>query len=150
MTTQSFGLYNGAEVSIIFGVLELDDMRDDTFLNIRADQNSFETIEGSDGSVTRYATNSTKIYMDFTCMRSSKENTRLSLIHNADRITPGGAGVLPFFVKDPNGTSLLSVAKTWISKMPDASLGKAVGGSVTWPFVGQLKAGSHIIGSNQE
>ena len=149
MGNPSFGLYRGAEVQIEFGVLSLDDMRADTFINIRYDEQDFETIKGSDGSITRYATGNTLVHVDFTCKRSSKENAKLSALNNADLVTPGGAGVASFLCKDPNGSTLFAAAKAWLIGKPDSSFGKEVGDDVTWTIDCQIKPGTHIIGGNQ-
>ncbi len=145
----SFGLYRGNEVSVIFGVLPLKDMRADQFLNIRADEESFGVIKGSDGSITRYATENTLIHVDYTCKRSSNDHQRLSALHNADVVTPGGAGVASFLVKDNQGATLLSGEQAWLVGYPDAGSAKDVGPDVTWTFDVKIPKGTYIIGGNQ-
>lgn len=145
----SYGLYRSTEVNVIFGVLPLKDMRADSFVNVRYDEMSFDTIKGSDGSMTRYCTENTKVYVDYIVKRSSNDNQKLSALHNADRIAPGGAGVAKFLMKDNQGATLLSSEKAFIQGMPDSASAKDVGGDVTWTFVLQVLPGQHIIGGNQ-
>jgi hypothetical protein len=145
----SFGLYRGDTVEGVLGVLRLRDMRADTFFNVRMDEKNFEVIKGSDGSLTRYCTQNTLGYVDFTAKRSSNEHQRLSALHNADLITPGGAGVVSFLLKDLQGATLLAVERAWITGFPDAGFAKDVGADVTWEIAMQVLAGSYIIGGNQ-
>ena len=145
----SFGLFRASEVKIIFGVLELQDMRADNFVNIRYDEKAFMTIKGSDGSLTRYATGNTLVHIDLIFKRSSNENTKLSVFHNTDLVTPGGAGVAAFTLKDLQGADLFSSARAWIDGMPDSGKSKDVGPDVTWTIDAQIKQGTHIIGGNQ-
>ena len=145
----SFGLYAGNEVTIKLGIIDLKDMRADTFINVRADEESFGVIKGSDGSVTRYATHNTLMHVDVTLKRSSAENAKLSALHQLDRSTAGGAGVTTFLMKDANGTDLLGSSRAWISGFTEASPGKDLAGDVTWTITMQVLEGAYILGGNQ-
>lgn len=145
----SFGLYAGNSVQVVFGVLNLKDMRADEFVNVRYDEVAFEVVKGSDGSITRIATQNTLVHVDLIFKRSSNEHQKLSAIHIADRTTPNGAGVAPFLLKDDMGATLLAAEKAWLIGMPDSGNGKQVGGDVTWTIDMQVLPGQHIIGGNQ-
>lgn len=145
----SFGLYNGNEVIVVFGALELSDMRADSFVNVRLDEIAFDVLKGSDGSLTRFATNNTLARVDLIFKRSSKEHNKLSALLSLDMVTPGGAGVSSFLLKDMNGATFLAATKAWIEGFPDAGFGKDVGGDVTWTLAMQIQAGQYILGGNQ-
>ena len=145
----SFGLYRGNTVNIELDTIKLEDMRADSFLLLRMDEKNFDVIKGSDGSITRYCTQNTLGYADLIFKRSSNEHQKLSALHTADVLTPGGAGVVSFHVKDLQGSTLLTVAKAWITGFPDAGNAKDVGGDVTWEIAMQIKPGMYIIGGNQ-
>ena len=145
----SFGLYRGNEVQIIFGVLELKDMRADSFVNVRHDEDSFGVLKGSDGSMTRFATGNTLAHVDVILKRSSNENQKLHAALTADLIAPGGAGVASFIIKDAQGATTLMSGKAWIMRVPDSTNAKDVGADVTWTFDMQITPGTHIIGGNQ-
>jgi hypothetical protein len=144
----SFGLYRSSEVQVIFGALTLKDARADTFVSITADEESFGTIKGINGEITRYYTGNGLVSVEYTCKRSSNDNQALSALHIADIQTPGGAGVAEFIVKDAQGATKLVSKRAWIRGFPDVDNGKEVGGDVTWTFDMHLPDG-YVIGGNQ-
>lgn len=144
----SFGVYRSSEVSCVFGAVALKDARADTFLSISADEESFGTIKGINGEITRYQTGNSLVRIEYTCKRSSNDNAILSALHIADIGAPGGLGVAPFTVKDAQGSTLVFAGKAWIAGFPDADNGKEVGGDVTWAFDCQIPNG-YTIGGNQ-
>jgi hypothetical protein len=86
---------------------------------------------GADGSVCRYATNERRATANIVLKGHSKEHAKLSAIHAADVSQTGGAGVVPFFFRDGNGSSLIATDKAWILGMP-AKTFAASPGDVTW------------------
>lgn len=145
----SFGLYNGKSVACTWGSLELNDMRADEFVRVAPQEAAFVVIKGSDGSMTRCATNNTHHTITVTLKRSSKVHALLSAAHAADQLTDGGAGVAPFMIKDPNGSTLQLAESAWITQAPEAGLGKEAGPDVSWVFDAQIMPGGNIIGGNQ-
>lgn len=145
----SFGLYSAPEVIINFAGIDLDDMRADEFLQFSPNEDSFGTIVGSDGSVTRFETKNVLWNVTLTVKRSSKVNPLLSAIYIADRTIGGGAGVASFIVKDLNGSTIAASEKQWLKKLPDWGHGKEVGGDIAWEMQGIYLPGQIIIGSNQ-
>jgi len=145
----SFGVYAGPEVLIAFGTVTLDDMRADEFLEITADEDAYVTVKGSDGSITRCTTGNSLFHATVRLKAASNTNQVLSAILQVDQIAGGGAGVASFFVKDPNGATIVTSEAAWLSKWPDFSKGKEVGKDVEWMFDMQILPGFMIIGGNQ-
>lgn len=148
----SFGLYRANSVIIVFGFLTLEDMRADTFVKVTAADDMFKVVKGSDGSITRVCTHNTHYQVEATFKSSSKENAKLSAIHNTDAAQPGGSGVLGFglYDKSKEGTTRAASEKCWIRKLADFDKGVEVGSDVTWLFDAQCLPGQIIVGGNQE
>lgn len=97
----------------------------------------FTTTEGVDGGVIRNYTGSKLATVKLTLLASSPYNDYLSALHDADVLSSdlgqGGVGVLPFGVKDFNGTSMASATAMWITKAPDMTRTNKLG-DVEWEF----------------
>jgi len=145
----SFGLYSGPEVVINFAGIPLDDMRADEFVRVAPNEDSFGTIVGSDGSVTRFETKNVLFNVTFTFKRSSKNNALLSAVYIADRTIGGGAGVATMIVKDLNGSTLAASEKCWLKALPEWGSGKEVGPDVAWNAQAIILPGQMIVGGNQ-
>lgn len=114
--------YNADEVSIIFGGIPISGgFADGEFLRIEQNEEAFQTVVGTDGEVTRSKTNNKTARVTIILMQSSTFNAALSALHEADKITPGGTGVVPLLVKNNNGLDLYTAKDAWIVQAPDAS-----------------------------
>lgn len=85
---------------------------------------------GADGLVCRYATNERRHTMNVTLKGSSEENAKLSVLHGLDVASTNGAGIVPMFLRDGNGTSLISTDSAWITQLPTKSFGASAGDCV--------------------
>lgn len=113
-------IYNADEVSIVFGVVPISGgWGDGEFCRIEMLNDAFEDVAGTDGEVTRTKTNDRRATITITLMQTSSFNAALSLLHEADKNTAGGTGVLPLLIKDNNGVGLWSAKDAWIVKAPD-------------------------------
>lgn len=95
---------------------------DGEFLKIVQDKDSFITVEGTDGTVTRSKTNTRLMTITLRLMQTnSQSNGVISAILGADENNPNGAGIGTFVVEDQNGTTLFAALKAWVKKWPDQS-----------------------------
>lgn len=92
---------------------------------------AYEDEAGADGGVVRYATNERRMTFTVTLKGSSVHNAELSALIIADESATNGAGVVPFFFKDGNGTTLISSSAAWLRQLPDKEHGQAPG-DVAW------------------
>lgn len=122
-----FKIYDSKEVSIIFSALPISasgGYADGEFCKIERQTETFLTVEGTDGEVTRSKSNSKLIKVTISLMQSSSGNILLSAIHTLDESAGNGAGVAPILIRDAQGTSTYFAGKAWISKAPDVMFDK--------------------------
>lgn len=129
-------VYSLSAVSFIFGIPATGFGEGDAF-EITPKGDSFNPMEGVGGDVIRCYTASKLADVKLTLLQSSPYNDFLSATYNADVISSdlgqGGAGVLPWGVKDFNGTTLISAKAMWIVKPPVVTR-KDKQSNVVWEF----------------
>lgn len=118
MTTR---IYDSNQVKVSFAGAPLQGYADGEFLTITLNEDSFSTVVGTDGEVSRSKTNNLTAAIEIRLMSTSPSNDILSAIYNADLIANGGAGVGAFLVTDLNGTSEFLAGNAWIVKGADVS-----------------------------
>lgn len=119
-------VYDANEVSVIIGAIEIDaGFADGEFLRIEQETDDFADEVGTDGEVTRSKTNDRRATATILLMQTSASNQALSALSTLDRITPNGAGVVPFLVRDRNGGSLYEGQHCWIQRPPDVSMDRS-------------------------
>lgn len=141
-------VYSANEVSVIFSGIPIDSGRgDDEFVAITQPEDTFTEKAGVDGEVTRSENRgASKIRrITLTLMRTSRGNAALSVIHNLDLKTPGGAGIAPLMIRDRQGASLFVAAEAWIVKFPDDVYAKEAG-TVQWVIA--AASPEQVIGGN--
>lgn len=84
---------------------------------------AFTLVRGVDGQFTRTLQPGQWARWTIKLMSSSKANDFLSALHNADLLTPGGAGVVPCACNDRNGTGIMSAPECYVEKFPDVNHG---------------------------
>ena len=122
-------IYDIAANDIIVGGIPVKDAL--VSAEIAAEGDAFADEAGADGTVIRYATHEKRATCTIVLKGSSDENAKLSALHALDVATPNGAGVVPFMVRDNNGTTLIATDKAWIRAMPTKTLAAAPG-DVSW------------------
>lgn len=127
-------IYNADEVSMVFGALPIaGGLNDGEFCKIEMVSDAFEDVAGTDGEVTRTKTNDRRATVTLTLMQTSDWNKALSLLHEADKNTAGGTGVLPLLIKDNNGIGIWTAKDAWIVKAPDLTFDRTAT-SREWQF----------------
>lgn len=121
----AFYNYNPKEVSIIAGGVDIQGYGDGDFVSISFDEDSFTTISGAAGDISRSLNPSTLATVTITLLNGSPSNDVLSGLHITDRAT--GLGTFPLMVKDNSGRSLFLSDAAWVIKFADMTKGKEAG-----------------------
>jgi len=121
MTTK---LYDPKRVSVLAGGVPISGWAEGEFITIVFDEDTFQKVVGTDGHTSRSKNSNRNARLTIKLMQTSKSNDVLSALHNLDVLTDGGAGVVPWMIKDNNGTMLFTTAKGWVVKPPDRSFDK--------------------------
>lgn len=120
-------VYNPKEVTIIFGPVIVTGFADGTFLSVDFNEDAFTLQVGTDGEGTRSKSNNDSATIAFTLMQSSDSNDLLSALHNIDKNTPSGDGIVPLLIKDLQGSSLYTAETAWIRKAPTSEFAREAG-----------------------
>lgn len=120
-------VYNPKEVVIVFGPIIVTGFADGTFLSVDFNEDAYSLQVGTDGEGTRSRTNNESATVTFTTMQSSDTNDLLSALHQVDKNTPGGDGIVPLLIKDLQGSSLYAAETAWIKKAPTSEFGREAG-----------------------
>lgn len=127
MSSTALKVYGPDEVQIAFGPIAIRGYADGEFVKIEMNDDAFKLVTGTDGESTRSKTSNRGAKITVTLMQSSDTNGFLSAVHELDKSTPGGPGILPLIVKDSSGTSLYTAPKAWIVKAPTVAFGREPG-----------------------
>lgn len=127
-------VYSARQVKLTIAGLPIDSGYDDgVFITISPDGAYFEDKAGTDGEVVRWETADKRANAALTLMQTSSGHARLSTLHNLDRLTPGGAGVGVFGLKDLNGQTLILSPTSWVAGFPEMTYGREPVGW-EWPI----------------
>ena len=115
--------YDPKSVIMTLGAIPISGLADGTFVTVENNEDAFALQIGADGEGTRSRTNNDSAKITLTLTQASASNDALSALHELDKAFPGGAGVVPFFLRDLLGTASFFAQSAWISKRPKAEFG---------------------------
>jgi len=121
--------YDPKKIVITFGGILIQGFAEGTFVNAERNEDAFEISVGAGGDVTRVRNQNKSGLVTLTLQAESPTNDLLSARHSVDEQFGTGAGAL--FIKDLNGTTLISAESAWIRKYPANEYGDA-GSSREW------------------
>jgi hypothetical protein len=134
--------YDPKRIIITIGSHVVSGYAEDTFISIEETGDGVSAMAGADGEVGRSVSNNPLHDITLTVMATSPTNDYLSRLRQRDRAS-GGAGVVPFTLRDLNGTTLFVASQAWVVKMPTQEYGATLGerewalqGVVTTNFAG--------------
>jgi len=113
--------FDAKQVSVICGPYIIKGFSE-SMISVTRTTDAFTMIVGADGEATRVKSNDNSATITITLQQGSPSNDQLSLIASADRLS--STGIFPFLLKDNLGTTLMSAASCFISKVPDMVFGK--------------------------
>jgi len=118
-------IYDAKEISCIFAGINIESgFADGEFIRIEQNEEDFQSIVGTDGSVTRFKTNNKSAKITIRLMQGSPSNAQLSALNRVDKAQPNGAGVGALTIKNRQGSFLHTAEKCWISAPPAVSFDK--------------------------
>lgn len=121
------GTYNFKEVSLIFGVQQIEGFEEGSEIVVERAEDTFTKKVDVDGNVTRSRSNNTSGTIKFTLSQFSASNKYLQTIMNLDERS--GAGVFPSKVTDnsnPDGELALAT-ESWLTKPSNKGYGNESG-----------------------
>lgn len=120
-----FKVYDAKQVSLIVANAPIQSgFNEGEFCTVEMLSPAFEDQVGTDGEVTRTATNDRRATVKVKLMQTSDGNAILSALLTLDQNTPGGAGVGTFLLRDRQGTSLYAASKCWVVQAPASTFDK--------------------------
>lgn len=108
-------------VDVIVSGVPISGFGPDAMIKFKEAEKRFKIVKGVKGDVTRSKILAKTGTLTIVTMSSSKSNDVLSLLHQTDMATPGGAGVVTVLIRDRNGTSLLAAPIAFVDGMPELS-----------------------------
>jgi hypothetical protein len=120
---------------------------DGDFLSLVPSSNLFESYVGTDGEVSRAATNDRRVTATLTLAQTSAANVILSELAELDRVSANGAGVSRVLFQDLGGgaTGTKVEGLGWVQRLPDLGFGREVG-TRAWAIL--LDAETYRVGGN--
>jgi len=106
--------FNPKDVSVVVGGRVITGFGPDTFISADRENDSFTKQVGASGEVARANNNDMTGTITITLMQTSPDNDFLSGLVAADELN--GSGITNVLVRDPNGTTLIESAESWIRK----------------------------------
>lgn len=103
----------------------------DTYIAVSRNEQGFTFQAGAGGEGVRTQNRNRSGTVTVTLLASSSSNDILSAIAAADELAGTGVGAL--FLKELNGTTVVSAQNAWIQKRPDVQRAKEAG-VVEWVF----------------
>ena len=116
--------YDPKNVSVIYGGKIITGFADGTFITAERNEQAYTLKVGVDGEGARARNNNKSGKVSIVLMQTSSSNDDLSGFALADEL--GNAGVAPLYIKDHNGTTLVTALSAWIQKMPNMEDGKEI------------------------
>lgn len=134
--------YSPDRIKIIVGGTSITGYADGTFVTIEAMTDGVTSVAGADGEVARSMSLDPRHTITVTLLQTSRGNTVLSNLADADRIS-GGDRAVPISVTDLRGQTLFS-GTGWVVKKANAAYGKEVEGR-EWQLqaVGEFTSGGN-------
>jgi hypothetical protein len=117
--------YDANKVVVVFGANILTGFADGSFLTVERSEDSFTVYVGSSGEVARSRSNNKTGTSTLKLMQTSLSNDILSAYMVADELS--GQGIVPFQVKDLQGTTLVLAKESWVLKPADAEFAREAG-----------------------
>jgi hypothetical protein len=116
------------QVSLVACGIPVSGFFEGDVITVEYNEEAFALSKGVDGENCRTRTNDNSARITFTLMQSADVNILLSALHNLDKTTPNGDGVLPSLVKDNSGTTVIGCENSWIVKSAAVTYGREAKG----------------------
>jgi hypothetical protein len=118
MAEQDFASFDPKEYTVAVGNVPIGGFMPGTAIEVETMSDQFTDTVGIDALVSRGRTHDQRGTVTLTLQHTSASNLVLSGLHNADINARNGAGVVPLYIRDKQGTSVYEAARCWIVKAP--------------------------------
>jgi hypothetical protein len=128
--------YGAAEFTCNLGGIEIDQsaLGPDDFLKLTQNTKAFKLRSGIGGGKTRSQTKHPDYTLTIKIRQTDPTNTLLSALHNLDKLTSGGSGIVPCYVKDRLGNLAIIETEAFIDGDPEFTAG-AEEGDLEWTVI---------------
>ena len=128
--------YSAAEFTCNLGGIEIDQgaRGPDDFLKLTQTTKAYKLRSGIGGGKTRSQTKLPDYELVITIRQTDPINSALSALHNLDKVTPGGAGIVPLYIKDRLGNLAVVETEAFIDGDPDFTA-NAEEGDLEWHVI---------------
>jgi len=124
-----FKNYSPDQLTVTFGGLKIGGFAEGTFIQVARNEDSYETVVGSQGDVTRVKKLNRSGTIIVTLQQSSPSNDLLSAELAADEAEGAvNAGLGEAMVKDANGTTVINSDNSWVQKYADVTFSNGLEG----------------------
>ncbi len=110
------------QVDVSMGAIPLSGFAEGSMIEYEPDGDQFNEVDGVDGTLTRSKKVVRKGTITVHLMSTSNSNDVLTGFHAVDLAAPGGAGVVPFVIRDRNGATLMTFPKSWVMAFPKVTM----------------------------
>lgn len=127
--------YSPRLITLSWGpVLLTSGLADGSFVEPELDEDEVSATSGADGSVMLVDNTSRLFSVTVTLQQTSPINAQLSAILKSAQVAKVRA-ILPFYMNDRGGTTIIAAEKCWVKKRPGPTMGKE-GNNRAWVFQG--------------
>lgn len=128
------GTWNGAELSVIIGVLPLTGLSDGESVVARRNSQLYNSRAGNDGSVGRARVVDKRGQVEIHALQTSEVNDQLSALMNMDSLSEEGTFVGPILIKDNSGKTVIDAGQAWLMSIGDVGFETGEVGERIWTF----------------
>ncbi len=128
------GTWNGAELSVIIGVLPLTGLSDGESVVARRNGQLYNSRSGNDGGVGRARVTDKRGQIEIHTMQTSEVNDQLSALMNMDSLSEEGTFVGPILIKDNSGKTVIDAGQAWLMTVGDVAFETGEVGERIWTF----------------
>ena len=117
--------YDSDQYVITLGGIVFAGYADGSFLKIEMESDDYDDVAGTDGTVVRSKNLDGRATVTCSLLQSSFTNNALSAMRLVGLAAPNGANIVPFVMKDLNGTTVCAAAHAWLKRLPDQEFDRA-------------------------
>jgi hypothetical protein len=118
--------FDPKSVSVIVGGHAVQGFAEGTFVLVAPNADEFSDVAGSQGEVSRARISDRRADVTITLQQTSPSNDVLSGFAELDRLSPNGAGVVSFLLRDGQGTTLVRAVEGWVKRRPDVEMSNEI------------------------
>jgi hypothetical protein len=128
------GTWDGAELTVVVGVLPLSGLSDGDSVTARRNQPFYNSRAGNDGAVGRAKVTDKRGQIEIHILQTSEMNDLLSTTFNLDSLSEEGSFVGPIVCKDLSGRTVISAGDAWLMQVGDVTFASGEVGERVYTF----------------